>query len=54
VFGWEEKDLLLGSQQKTLFDDFDPPRRSAPRKPADEGRAPPAPGRKGTALDDFP
>ena len=50
VFGWSEKDLMMGSQQATLFDGgFD-----APEKPAAERPAPaPKPKPKMTKLSDF-
>lgn len=52
VFGWEEKDLLLGSQQKTLFDDFVPRKSTGPRKDAPPA-APRDRDRKRPSLDDF-
>ncbi|UAL07628.1 MAG: DNA polymerase II [Candidatus Methanogranum gryphiswaldense] len=56
VFGWTEKDLLLGSQQKTLFDSFGP--SSDNRSKTDVKKEPPtAPKkpqqRKNANLDDF-
>ncbi|MFA6951523.1 MAG: DNA polymerase domain-containing protein [Candidatus Methanomethylophilaceae archaeon] len=49
VFGWTEKDLLLGSQQATLFDSFDKP----PKPKKKEPEAPRKPQKKSTSLDDF-
>jgi DNA polymerase I len=53
VFGWDEKDLLAGSQQKTLFDnDFG--EKSAPekKKKEDAGSAPKV-EKKSMKLEDF-
>jgi DNA polymerase I len=55
VFGWEEKDIMMGSQQATLFDNaFDRP--SAPKKkeepPADTPPKSP-PKAKNMKLSDF-
>lgn len=55
VFGWQEKDLLVGSQQATLFDSFGS-QRQAPKKKDEATEAPsqdkPKP-KKTARLDDF-
>jgi DNA polymerase, archaea type len=54
VFGWTEKDLLLGSQQMTLFDNFGPssnkPKTEIKKEPVNEEKAV---KKKGTKLEDF-
>jgi len=50
VFGWEEKDIMMGSQQATLFDgNFDRP--STKKKEEEQPKAPPK--AKNTKLSDF-
>ena len=51
VFGWDEKDLLVGSQQATLFDSFG----STPSKPKEKTpeEKPNQPEKKMTKLTDF-
>jgi DNA polymerase I len=53
VFGWDEKDLMLGSQQVTLFDgDFHAAKMPSPKKEnRDNDDKRPVP--KGTSLKDF-
>jgi DNA polymerase, archaea type len=52
VFGWGEKDLMVGSQQATLFDSFGG--GSAVHAPAKKGTgAQPKPKSKNTSLSDF-
>ncbi len=54
VFGWEEKDIMMGSQQATLFDGaFDRP--SAPKKKDETPKEPPKepPKAKNMKLSDF-
>jgi DNA polymerase I len=51
VFGWNESDILMGSQQSTLFDDaFDSGSTAVQGK---KKEAPPAPKHKTTKLTDF-
>jgi len=52
VFGWDEKALMLGIQQATLFDSFDapsPPPKKEGRKKDQQTKGP----SKGTSLKDF-
>ena len=50
VFGWDEKDLMMGSQQATLFSDAFSTRDDAPKSKPKEM---PKPKPKATSLDDF-
>ena len=52
VFGWSEKDIMMGSQQSTLFDQsFE--RSIKPQKKAQPEKKAPAPKAKNTKLSDF-
>ena len=52
VFGWSEKDIMMGSQQSTLFDQsFE--RSIKPQKKAQPEKKVPAPKAKNTKLSDF-
>jgi len=50
VFGWNEKDLMLGSQQSTLFDSFGSGSSVDKKK---ESTSAPKPATKRSSLDDF-
>jgi DNA polymerase I len=50
VFGWDEKDLMMGSQQSTLFSDAFSTKEDAPKSKPKEM---PKPKPKVTSLDDF-
>ncbi|MBQ7702683.1 MAG: DNA polymerase II [Candidatus Methanomethylophilaceae archaeon] len=53
VFGWNEKDIMMGSQQATLFDGkFDRP-RTAKKKVVPKEEPPAQPKVKNTKLSDF-
>jgi len=49
VFGWNEKDLMLGSQQSTLFDSFGTGGSEKKKEPAPVSK----PATKKSSLDDF-
>ena len=49
VFGWNEKDLMLGSQQSTLFDSFGTGGNEKKKDPAPSSK----PTTKKSSLDDF-
>ncbi|NLF34007.1 MAG: DNA polymerase II [Thermoplasmatales archaeon] len=52
VFGWSEKDLMMGSQQSTLFDtSFD--RGGITSSKERQKKEPPKPGPRSTSLSDF-
>ena len=53
VFGWGEKDLVMGSQQSTLFDGFGSERAPAPIKKEPLTATSPKPITKKPTLDDF-
>ncbi len=54
VYGWDEKDLLTGSQQTTLFSGaFSSGKSTNSRPPAAPKKAPAAPPKKSSSLDDF-
>ncbi len=54
VFGWNEKDLLLGSQQTTLFDGFEKKKKSPASEIKEETPKGPAKiKRKNSSLDKF-
>ena len=52
VFGWNEKDLLMGSQQQTLFDGGFGSSKDVPEKKK-EAAVPPKTASKGLKLEDF-
>ena len=52
VFGWSEKDMMMGSQQSTLFDSFErKPKKTVPKEAPKKPAA--APKAKNTKLSDF-
>ena len=54
VFGWSEKDIMMGSQQATLFDGkFDRPRTPKKKDDPPAEQPPTAPKAKNTKLSDF-
>ena len=54
VFGWNEKDLMMGSQQATLFSGaFESPDRAPARESRPEDKAPAKPKPRMKSLDEF-
>ena len=53
VFGWTEKDLMLGSQQKTLFDGGFGGKEAPEKKKETPAPAPARPASKSPRLEDF-
>ncbi len=53
VFGWSEKDMMMGSQQSTLFDGFEDRKPVRKTVPKEAPKKPAAPKAKNTKLSDF-